>query len=74
MLAYSAVAPWPVVESNGNLDWVAAVDCVEEWLCSCIGAHSERWDWNLLTLHNPCLCSVRFAHERDSTLFLLRFS
>jgi len=74
MLAYSVHAPWPVVESNGNLDWIDAVACVEEWLSACVGSHLIEWDWDVLCLHNPCWCSVRFARERDSTLFLLRFS
>lgn len=73
-LPYRAVAPWPVIEYNGNLDWVASVDCVESWLEQYVGHHHSHWTWSMWTLHNPNLCCVSFARERDTTLFLLRFS
>jgi hypothetical protein len=72
-LPYRAVVPWPVVELNGNLDWIASVDLVETWLEHRIGRHRVEWTWNMWTLHNYDLCSVAFAREADSTLFLLRW-
>jgi hypothetical protein len=72
-LPYRAVVPWPVVEINGNLDWIASVDLVESWLESRIGPHYVRWTWNMWTLHNYDLCGVAFARASDTTLFLLRW-
>ena len=73
-LPYRAVAPWPLIERNGCLDWVESVESVEIWLNEYVGSHYTRWTWTMWTLHNPYLCSVSFAREPDSTLFLLRFS
>ena len=73
-LPYRAVAPWPLVEVNGNLDWISSVDIVESWLITHVGHHWTHWTWTMWTLHQPNLCSVSFAREPDSTLFLLRFS
>ena len=72
-LPYRAVAPWPLVEYHGQWDWIESVDCVETWLESHIGSHYSQWTWTMWTLDNPYLCSVSFAREPDSTLFLLRF-
>lgn len=73
-LPYRAVAPWPLIERNGQLDWIDSVDTVETWLERCVGPHWQQWTWTMWTLDNPYLCSVSFARESDSTLFLLRFS
>ena len=72
-LPYLAVVPWPLVETNGQYDWVSSVLCVETWLESRVGPHYVRWTWNMWSLHNNQLCGVGFAREADSTLFLLRW-
>ena len=73
-LPYRAVAPWPLIMRNGQPDWVDSVESVEIWLCEHVGSHWDRWTWTMWGLDNPYLCSVSFAREPDSTLFLLRFS
>jgi hypothetical protein len=73
-LPYRAVAPWPRIEYRGQWDWIESVGCVESWLEQYVGCHYSRWTWTMWTLDNPYLCSVSFAREPDSTLFLLRFS
>ena len=70
-LPYRGVVPWPVVEYNGQSDWVSSVSTVEAWLDLHVG---RDWMWTQWTLHQPNLCSVSFAREQDSLLFLLRFS
>lgn len=72
-LPYRAVAPWPRIEFNGQLDWVASVGTVEEWLERSVGPHWARWGWSMYTLHQTHLCGVSFAREPDSVLFLLRW-
>ena len=72
-LPYTAVVPWPLVERNGQPDWIDAIYTVEDWLDSRIGPHYSRWVWSMWTLHQSHLCSVSFARERDTTLFLLRW-
>ena len=73
-LPYQAVAPWPVIETNGNLDWIASVDIMENWLESTIGKHYIRWTWNMWSLDQTHLCGVSFARDTDSTLFLLKWA
>lgn len=73
-LPYKAVAPWPTVEYNGNLDWIAAVDIMQTWLESTIGRHYVCWAWTMWTLDQPNLCGVSFAKDTDSTLFLLKWA
>jgi hypothetical protein len=72
-LPYTAVVPWPLIERNGQPDWIDAVESVESWLERCVGPHYARWVWNTWTLHQVDLCSVSFAREPDSCLFLLRW-
>lgn len=73
-LPYSAAVPWPLVERNGQYDWVDSVYTVESWLEQYVGPHYQRWVWSMWTLHQVNMCAVSFARERDSTLFLLRWS
>lgn len=73
-LPYRAVAPWPFIERNGQWDWIASVDTMELWLADHVGHHYSDWTWTMWTLDQPYLCSVNFAREQDSTLFLLRWS
>ena len=70
-LPYRAVVPWPFVQYNGQWDWISSVDSVEEWLAAHVGDH---WTWTPWSLHQTAFCSVSFAREPDSLLFLLRFS
>jgi hypothetical protein len=73
-LPYRAVVPWPFVQYNGQWDWISSVDIMESWLAEHVGNHYSDWTWTMWTLHQPGLCSVSFAREQDSTLFLLRWS
>ncbi len=72
-LPYPAVVPWPIIEYHGQPDWVESVHTIESWLDRYSGPHYVAWVWNMWTLHQTHLCSVSFARERDSTLFLLRW-
>ena len=73
-LPYQAVAPWPVVQVDNNyIDWATSVLCVESWLEQYVGRHWVEWTWSMWSLHQADLCGVRFLHERDVVLFLLRF-
>ena len=73
-LPYHASAPWPYIEHNGQWDWIDSVQTVEEWLDQCVGRHWVEWTWDCWTLHNNYWCGVAFARERDSVLFLLKWS
>jgi hypothetical protein len=72
-LPYMAVVPWPLIETNGNLDWIASVDTMENWLEKVVGPHYIRWTWTMWGLEQSNLCGVSFARDTDSTLFLLRW-
>jgi hypothetical protein len=72
-LPYRGVVPWPLIELNGQWDWISSVDSVESWLDQYVGHHYSDWTWTMWTLHQPNLCSVSFKREPDSVLFLLRF-
>ena len=69
-LPYRAHVPWPLVARDGSFDWVSSMDLVEDWLCTCVSPHGESWAWTMDHMH---WCSVCFAREADTTLFLLRF-
>lgn len=76
VLPYTAAVPWPYVElqqQRGQQDWIASVDTVESWLEVSIGPHLVTWVWSTWTLHQTGICAVGFLHQRDTTLFLLRF-
>jgi hypothetical protein len=73
-LPYRAVAPWPQIEHNGQWDWIATVYTVEDWLERSVGPHWALWGWSMYSLHQSHLCGVSFARERDSILFLLKWS
>ena len=73
-LPYRAVAPWPIIEFNGQPDWVQAVCSVEDWLERSVGPHYREWCWDTWTLHNAYLCGVTFRQEKSCTLFLLAYS
>jgi hypothetical protein len=72
-LPYTAVVRWPLVERNGQPDWIDAVYSVEEWLERSVGPHYSRWVWSMWSLNQAHLCSVSFARDPDTTLFLLRW-
>ena len=72
-LPFRAVVQRPIVIYRGQPDWVESVYNVENWLERSIGPHYVRWVWSMWSLHQSDLCSVSFARERDSTLFLLKF-
>ena len=68
-LPYRAVVPWPMVYDT----WMENTVLVETWLEQSVGPHYVRWVWSMWTLHQSSLCSVSFAREPDTSLFLLRF-
>ena len=67
-LPYTAVVPWPLVDRNGQPDWIDAIYTVEDWLEHSIGPHYSRWVWSMWTLHQNHLCSVSFARAPDSKI------
>jgi hypothetical protein len=73
-LPYVAVAPWPLIELNGQCDWIATVSSVESWLNSYIGAHWAEWAWATYSLDSNNFCAVSFRREKYCTLFLLVYS
>jgi len=74
-LPYTATVPWPVCScADGQLDWITSVESIELWLDQHVGQHDTHWTWNLWTLHNPDVCSIRFARAGDTTMFLLRWA
>jgi hypothetical protein len=73
-LPYSAVVRWPLVERNGQPDWIDSVYTIEDWLEHSVGPHYVKWVWSMWSLHQSHLCSVSFARPQDSTLFLLRWA
>lgn len=72
-LPYVAVARWPLIERNGQPDWVEAVARVESWLLNCIGPHYAEWCWHTWPQQYIYLCGVSFRQERSCTLFLLAY-
>lgn len=68
-LPYQVIVPWPSVYDT----WLENTILVETWLEGCVGPHYVRWVWSMWTLHQSDLCSVSFAREPDTSLFLLRF-
>jgi len=72
-LPFSAVAPWPQIIYNGQVDWIASVDHVETWLSTHVGLHWVHWCWSMSSTADPYMCAVAFARNTDSTLFLLQF-
>jgi hypothetical protein len=74
LLPYRSVVPWPVLEHNGQWDWITSVDCVQSWLEQCIGSYDQDWAWAHGAFDQTHYCTVSFYREQDSILFLLRFS
>ena len=72
-LPYHAQAPWPLVERNGNCDWIETTRSVEIWLVDCVGPHYTEWAWSMWDSCDSYHCRVSFRHARSVSLFLLRF-
>jgi hypothetical protein len=76
-LPFSVWAPWPRVDYLGHQDWSQAVDLVDSWLVGHVGHRWVDWTWGWATFKvniNSDICCVNFRRQRDSSLFLLRFS
>lgn len=70
-----AQAPWPVVtDTHGQLDWVTAVDELEQWLNRFCGSHYSEWAWhNGSSMYYWTAC-IAFRQPRNKTLFLLAWT
>ncbi len=76
MLNFEHIAkvPWPVIIANDQLDWVQAVDTMEQWLIRYIGKPDSEWMYSTGTSHDYWQACVAFRQARDKTLFLLQWS
>lgn len=72
-LPYVARAYWPLVERNGQPDWIEAVDSVNTWLLRSIGPHYLEWCWHTWPQDRSDRLAVSFRRERSCTLFLLAY-
>ena len=73
--AYIATAPWPIIQnSHQQLDWVAAVDEMEQWLNRYIGSHYTEWAYHNGTSIDYWHACIAFRRERNRTLFLLKWT
>ena len=68
---YTARVPWPKGTSD-QIDWVAGIECVENWLNSRIGSHYIKWAWHdsEFTYH----IGVAFKWDYDRSLFVLTWA
>jgi len=83
---HTAEALWPgVAEQRVNsclqqpipgmiqIDWVDAVETMEEWLEESVGHRWDTWVWAEYLALTPWHCGVAFHWEKHKTLFLLRW-
>lgn len=68
---YIASVPWPGLSSD-QIDWVAGVVTVEDWLEHYTGPKYSRWAWNRPIEHYQV--SVAFKYDKHRTLFLLQWA
>lgn len=72
--AYIAQAPWPVMFPDDQLDWVQAVDTMEQWLTRYIGTQHSEWCYSTGTSCDYWQVCIAFKQARSKTLFLLQWS
>ena len=69
---YHASVPWPSLEQDSQIDWIAGVEQLQDWLQFNIGRRPSLWAW-----HDGRSCynmGVAFKWEKDRTLFLLKWA
>jgi len=69
-----AVAHWPTIIVDDQLDWVSAVDVMEAWLNRYIGAHYSHWAYHNGTSINYWQACIAFKKPTYKTLFLLQWT
>jgi len=71
---YIAVAPWPVDLANPQIDWVTAIDTVEEWLRKYTGPQWQEWAFATQQDQEYWEACVAFRQAKYQTLFLLTWA
>lgn len=72
---YIAAAPWPVIHNSyQQLDWVTAVETLEQWLNRYAGPHHAEWAYHNGTTVDYWTACIAFRRERNRTLFLLTWT
>ena len=69
-----AVAHWPRVVTNDQLDWIAAVDEMETWLNRYCGSHYSDWAYHHGTSIDYWQACIAFRRAQHKTLFLLAWT
>ena len=69
-----AVAHWPIILSDGQWDWVQAVDTMELWLNRYIGCHYSEWAYHNGTSIDYWQACIAFRKPTYKTLFLLQWA
>lgn len=67
-----ARAHWPIIQLNGEWDWVASVECMESWLERYVG--TDNWCYGSGTSHDYWQVCVAFDLAKHKTLFLLQWT
>lgn len=68
---YPVQLPWThFTDSEFHPDWIPPITTVTDWLETSIGRETDTWIW---TRARIWVCSIKFKHGRDRTLFLLRW-
>jgi len=83
---YTAHTLWPGIEPERldilqqpipymgvQIDWVEAVQTMENWLEQSVGVRYSSWVWAEHLAISSWHCGVAFHRDRDRTLFLLRW-
>ena len=71
---YIALAPWPVDLGHRQIDWVNAIDTLEDWLQKYTGPHLVEWAFGTCREQHYWEACIAFRRERNKTLFLLTWA
>ena len=71
---YIAIAPWPVNLSAHQIDWVNAIETVEEWLHKYTGPQWQEWAFATSQEQQYWEACIAFRREKYKTLFLLTWT
>ena len=69
---YHAALPWPLLDHDNQIDWVAGIQMLETWLICNVGQRPCLWAWN--DGQSCYKVGVAFKWEQDRTLCLLKWS
>lgn len=69
---YHASVPWPLMDHDPQINWVAGVEVLEDWLYSNVGQRLSLWAWS--DGKSSYKIGVSFKWEKDCSLFLLKWS